>query len=85
MGKPELPAVLTAYSGLKFIDAIATVLRERAGQVMTPEKVARVLFGDLSGVSEARAKKKVGRALWDGASRNLWQRLRGANGRYTLN
>jgi len=84
MGELELPAVLTAYSDLKFIDAIATVLRERAGQVLTPEKVTKVLFGDLSGVSEARAKKKVGRALWDGASRNLWQRLRGATGKYTF-
>jgi len=84
MGEPELPAVLTAYSDLKFIDAIATVLRERAGQVMTPETVTKVLFGDLSGVGEARAKKKVGRALWDGASKNRWQRLRGATGRYTI-
>jgi len=84
MGEPELPAVLPAYSNLKFIDAIATVLRERAGQVMTPEKVTKVLFGDLSGVGEARARKKVGRALWDGASRDRWQRLRGASGRYTI-
>jgi len=84
MGEPEPLTVLTAYSGLKFIDAIATVLRERAGQVMTPEKVTKVLFGDLSGVGEARAKKKVGRALWDGASRNRWQRWRGATGRYTI-
>jgi hypothetical protein len=49
MGELELPAVLTAYSDLKFIDAIGTVLRERAGQVMTPETVTNVLFGDLSG------------------------------------
>ncbi len=84
MGEPEPLTVLPAYSGLKFIDAITTVLRERAGQVMTPEKVTKVLFGDLSGVGEARAKKKVGRALWDGASRNRWQHLRGATGRYTI-
>jgi len=84
MGEPELPAVLTAYSDLKFIDAIGTVLRERAGQVMTSEKVTEILFGDLSGVGKAKAKEKVGRALWDGASKNRWQRLRGANGKYTF-
>lgn len=84
MEDQEPLVVLPAYSDLSLTDAITAVLRERSGQVMTPEKVTKVLFGNLLGISEATARKKVGRALWDGASRNRWQRLRGANGRYTL-
>jgi len=76
--------VLPAYSRLTLVDAIATVLREHSGEVMTSETVAKTLFGDLSGISEATARKRVGKALWDGASRNRWQRLQGESGKYTL-
>jgi len=76
--------VLPAYSHLTLVDAIATVLREHSGEVMTPETVTKALFGDLSGISEATTRKRVGKALWDGASRNHWQRLTGESGKYTL-
>jgi hypothetical protein len=77
--------LLPAYSHyLSFLDTIAAVLREHSGEIMTPGKVTKTLFGDLSGISEATARKKVSRALWDGASRNYWQRLPGVRGRYTL-
>jgi len=76
--------VLPAYSHLTLVDAIATVLREHSGEVMTPETVTKALFGELSGISEATARKRVGKGLWDGASRNHWQMLPGKRGRYML-
>ncbi len=80
----EPAKMLPAYSHLTLVDAIAIVLREHSGEVMTPETVTKALFGDLSGISEATARKRVGKALWDGASRNHWQRLTGESGKYTL-
>jgi hypothetical protein len=78
--------LLPKYSNhLSFIDAVATVLKDHPGEIMTPMKVMKTLFGELSGIIEAKALKKVQQALWDGASRNHWQRLPGGvRGRYTL-
>jgi len=76
--------VLPAYSRLTLVDAIATVLREHSGEVMTPETVTKALFGELSGISETTARKRVGKALWEGASRNRWQHVTGESGRYML-
>ncbi|MBV9385472.1 MAG: hypothetical protein JOZ78_03485 [Chroococcidiopsidaceae cyanobacterium CP_BM_ER_R8_30] len=77
--------VLPAYSRMSFTDAIATVLREHQGEVMTPEQVARELFGDdTSGTRFSAARKRVSRILWGGASKKRWRRLTGAIGRYTL-
>jgi len=69
---------------MSFTDAVATVLKHQ-GEVMTPEQVARVLYGDeLSGIRLSTARQKVNRALWDGASKKKWRRLTGVSGRYTL-
>lgn len=76
---------LPAYEGMSFINAAFSVMREHVGKVMTPEQVARALYGDeLSGVRLATAKHKVNRVLWEGASRKKWRRLTGVMGRYTL-
>ena len=76
---------LPAYAGMRFIDAVGKVLQEHVGEVMTPDQVARVLYGDeLSGARLVSARHKVNRVLWDGASRKKWRRLTGESGRYTL-
>jgi len=64
-----------AYSGMSFVDAVGTVLREPSGEVMAPEQEARVLYQeDLSGTRLSTARHKVNRFLWDGASRKKWRR-----------
>ncbi len=77
--------ILPAYSGMSFVDAVGTVLREHLGAVMTPEQVARVLYGEeLSGTRLSKARHKVNRVLCGGAIRKKWRRLTGAIGRYIL-
>ncbi|MBV8883878.1 MAG: hypothetical protein JO235_07740 [Chroococcidiopsidaceae cyanobacterium CP_BM_RX_35] len=49
MGQTPLK-FLPAYEGMRFMEAAAAVMREHVGEVMTPDQVARILYGDeLSG------------------------------------
>jgi len=77
--------LLPAYEGMSLIDAVGKILQEHVGKVMTPEQVTRALYGDeLSGTRLSKAKYKVNRRLWEGASQKKWRRLSGVVGRYIL-
>jgi len=81
--KPGLK-MLPAYSQLNLIDAVEEIVKQKAGQILNPDLVARTLYGELSGQALIKAKEIVGRALWSGASQKRWQRLPGQKGAYTL-
>jgi len=51
---------------------------------LTPDKVARELYGELKGYALTKAKAKVGKTLWPGAKQGLWQRVPDKLGCYTL-
>jgi hypothetical protein len=54
--------------------------------VITTEKVAKVLYGDdIDGRALVKAKDRIGKTLWGGATQGRWQRIPGRLGCYTLN
>lgn len=76
--------VLPAYQHLNFTQAVGTVLRENAGQVMNSEKIAKLLYGELEGKDLSKAKDKVGKILWAGARQKRWQSVAGKLGAYMM-
>jgi len=76
--------ILPRYQNLSLIEAVETVVRENQGQILTTDKVARELYGELKGYALTKAKEKVGKTLWHGAKQGLWQRVPQQMGCYTL-
>ncbi|WP_250126436.1 hypothetical protein [Chroococcidiopsis sp. CCMEE 29] len=76
--------ILPRYQNLSLIGAVETVVRENQGQILTTEKVAKELYGELKGYALTKAKAKVGKTLWHGAKQRLWQRVPDKLGCYTL-
>jgi len=75
--------ILPRYQNLSLIGAVETVVRENQGQILTPDKVAKELYGELKGYALTKAKAKVGKTLWHGAKQGLWQRVPDKLGCYT--
>lgn len=76
--------MLPRYRSMNFTEAVETVVRDRFGEVLTPEIVARSLYGELEEQAFKRAKTKVGKTLWSGANQGQWQSVTGQLGVYTL-
>ena len=76
--------MLPRYQRMNFTEAVETVVSENAGQILSTEKVARALYGELSGQALTKAKDKIGKTLWSGANQKRWQRVPGRLGMYTL-
>jgi hypothetical protein len=76
--------MLPRYRNLNFTEAVETVVHARSGEVLTPDVVARALYGDLEDGALAQAKTKVGKTLWAGANQGRWQNVPGQAGCYTL-
>lgn len=76
--------MLPRYQQLNFTEAVEVVVQENAGEILTTNKVARTLYGELSGQALTKAKDKIGKALWSGANQKRWQRIPGKPGNYTL-
>jgi hypothetical protein len=76
--------MLPRYQNLSFTEAVETVVRDRSGEVLTPDVVARALYGELEGEAFTQAKTKVGKTLWSGANQGRWQSVIGKLGAYTL-
>jgi hypothetical protein len=76
--------ILPRYQNLSLIEAVETVVRENQGQILTTDKVARELYGELKGYALTKAKAKVGKTLWHGAKQGFWQRVPEQLGCYTL-
>lgn len=55
--------ILPCYRNLSFTDAVETVVRENAGEILSTDKVARELYGELEGQALTKAKAKVGKTL----------------------
>jgi hypothetical protein len=64
--------------------AIEVVLQENAGEILTPERVTRELFGDISQTTLTKAQEQVSKRLRDGAKLRLWQRVPGQLAQYIL-
>ncbi|PPS42841.1 hypothetical protein [Chroococcidiopsis sp. TS-821] len=78
------PLRLPRYRGMSFTGAVTTVVQEKAGEILTPEIVAKELYGDITGKALTQAKAKVGKTLWNGAKQGRWQSIPGQLGMYTL-
>lgn len=76
--------VLSRYQPLNFTEAVETIIRENAGQILTTDKVARELYGEISGPALTKAKEKVGKTFWSGVKQKRWQRVPNQMGCYTL-
>lgn len=76
--------LLPPYQHLNYTQAVATVLKENAGQNMDSEKVARTLYGDLEAKDLTEAKHKIGKILWTGARQKRWQPVALKLGFYTM-
>ena len=76
--------MLPQYQQFNFTEAVAAVVNEYAGQVLTTEQVAQALYGEVSGQALTKAKDRIGKTLWSGAKQDRWQRVPGQLGRYTL-
>lgn len=76
--------LLPHYQHLNLTAAVETVVQENAGQILTTDKVARELYGELEGRVLTKAKDKIGKTLWGGAKQGRWQRVPGRMGCYTL-
>ncbi|WP_289501371.1 hypothetical protein [Gloeocapsopsis sp. IPPAS B-1203] len=76
--------LLARYQNMSFTAAVATVVEENVGEVLTPEKVARALYGEIEGKALTKAKAQVGKILWNGAKQGRWKSVPGQLGAYTL-
>lgn len=76
--------MLPRYRDLTFTDAVETVMRDRSGEIVTTDLMARSLYGELEGSALVEAKKKVGKIMWSGGSQGRWQSVPGQKGAYTL-
>lgn len=59
-------------------------MRDRSGEIVTSDVMARALYGNLEGQDLVKARNKVGKILWSGGSQGRWQSVPGQKGAYTL-
>lgn len=59
-------------------------MRDRSGEILTPDIVTRALYGEIEGKALTQAKTKVGKTLWSGANQGRWKSVPGQAGAYTL-
>ncbi len=77
--------MLPRFHRMSLTAAVETVVQDRPGEVLTTEKVAKALHGeDIDGRALTKAKDRIGKILWGGATQNRWQRVPGKLGCYTL-
>lgn len=76
--------MLPEYRHLNFTAAVEKVVKKYAGEILTTEKVAKELYGNLSGRELTVAKDKIGKTLWSGTKNERWQNVPGKLGCYTL-
>ncbi|AFZ33508.1 hypothetical protein [Chroococcidiopsis sp. TS-821] len=76
--------LLARYQNMSFTAAVTTIVEENVGEVLTPEKVARALYGEIEGKALTKAKAQVGKILWNGAKQGRWKSVPGQLGAYTL-
>lgn len=72
------------YRHLGLNDAVAIVVQENVGEILTPARVTKDLFGDVSQTAFTKAQVMVGKYLRAGAKLGLWQRVPGQLAQYIL-
>jgi hypothetical protein len=82
-GKPS-DEILPPYQRMSLTAAVENVVQEHPGEILTTEKVAKALYGDIEGRALTKAKDRIGKILWGGATQKRWQRVPGRLGCYTL-
>ena len=65
-------------------EAVAIVVQENPGEILTPERVTKDLLGDVSQTTFTQTQDKVSRYLRTGAKLGLWQRVPGQLAQYIL-
>ncbi len=60
--------MLPRYQNLTFTEAVETVVRDRSGEIVTTDIMARDLYGEVEEPALVEAKNKVGKTLWSGGS-----------------
>ncbi len=76
--------MLPPYRNLTFTDAVESVMRDRSGEIVTTDIMARALYGELEGPAFVEARNKIGKIMWSGANQGRWQSVPGQKGAYTL-
>lgn len=85
--KPNTKAtegMLPRYQNLTFTQAVESVMRDRSGEIITTDIMARALYGELEGSAFVEARNKIGKIMWSGASQGRWQSVPEQKGAYTL-
>jgi hypothetical protein len=77
-------SLLPRYRQMGLSQAIEAVVQENAGEILTPERVTRDLFGEISQTTLTKAQEQVSKRLRDGAKLGLWQRVPGQLAQYLL-
>lgn len=75
---------LPPYQRGSLIDAVAQVVSENAGKIITTDLAVRAIYGKPSESISTKVKHDVNNALWRGMKQNRWQWVPGLSGRYTL-
>ena len=76
--------MLPDYQHLNLTAAVETVVNKYAGEILTTERIAKELYGEISGPELTQAKDKIGKTLWSGTRQGRWQHVPGKLGCYTL-
>ena len=76
--------MLPDYQHLNLTAAVETVVNKYAGEILTTERIAKELYGEISGRELTQAKDKIGKTLWSGTRQERWQHVPGKLGCYTL-
>jgi hypothetical protein len=77
-------SLLPRYRQMALSEAVALVVQENAGEILTPERVTRELFSDVSQTALKKAQAQVNKWLRAGAKQGRWQRVPGQIAQYIL-
>lgn len=81
---PNSDLLKARYRHLGLNEAVAIVVQENPGEILTPERVTKDLLGDVSQTTFTQTQDKVSRYLRTGAKLGLWQRVPGQLAQYIL-
>ncbi len=77
-------SLLPRYRQMGLSEAVALVVQENAGEILTPERVTKELFSDVSETALKKAQTQVNKWLRSGAKQGRWQRVPGHLAQYIL-
>jgi hypothetical protein len=75
-------ALLPAYEGMTKLEAISQILSEQSGHVLHQDTITQLLYGDLSPEVLQVESRRMRASLFQGLTKNLWQRASGQPSSY---